>query len=326
MPIIGPEYHTGQAWFHRGLQLLREALDPSAVDARTLEVLDRALAELSPMAGLFPGPHRSQVRALALSGALRALSDTLSLLPEELMRQPDRPDLEGVPQTLAALDSALGVYFRRMASAKITGLYVIVDLDLLAERDPLWVAEQALLGGASVIQLRDKLRDKGDSLPLARSLVELCNRHEALCIINDHADLAVAVGAHGVHLGRHDLPVAEARATLKPWQVAGSSNALADEAVASYREGADYLAVGAMYPTSSKRGTRHAGPEALRQVRTAVPPDGPPLVAIGGITEENVAEVARAGADAVCVIGAVALADDPRQAAEALLAVFHKAR
>ena len=325
MPSVGPQYHTGQAWFHRGLQLLREALDPSTVDARTLEVLDRALAELSPMAGLFPGPHRSQVRALALSGALRALSDTLSLLPEELMRQPDRPDLEGVPQTLAALDSTLGSHFRRVASAKISGLYVIVDLELLGERDPLWVAKQALLGGASVVQLRDKLRDKGDSLPLARSLVELCNRHEALCIINDHADLAVAIGAHGVHLGQHDLPVAEAHATLKPWQVAGSSNATVDEAVASCRAGADYLAVGAMYPTSSKRKTRPAGPEALRQVRAAIPSDGPPLVAIGGITEANAAVVARAGADAVCVIGAVALAEDPRQAAEALLAAFHQA-
>ena len=323
---VGPEYHTGQAWFHRGLQLLREALDSSGVDPAALDTLDRALKELSPMAGLFPDLHRSQVRALALNRALRALGDTLSLLPEELMRQPGRPNLDGVPETLAALETDLGAYFRRMAATKIAGLYVIVDTDLLGPRDPLDLAEQVLLGGASVIQLRDKLHDKGDSLPLARRLVELCNQHDALCIINDHADLAVAAGAHGVHLGQHDLPVADARATLRPWQLAGASNALVDEAMASDNAGADYLAVGAMFPSGSKTNTRPAGPETLQRVRQAVPPGGPPLVAIGGITRENVAQVAQAGADAVCVIGAVTQAEDPRRAAEALLAAFRQAR
>jgi thiamine-phosphate diphosphorylase len=128
-----------------------------------------------------------------------------------------------------------------------------------------------------------------------------------------------------VHLGQHDLPVADARATLKPWQLAGASNALVDEAVVSASAGADYLAVGAMFPSGSKSNTRHAGPETLRRVRQAIPPGGPPLVAIGGITRENVAQMAQAGADTVCVIGAVTQAENPRQAAEALLAAFRDA-
>ena len=123
------------------------------------------------------------------------------------------------------------------------------------------------------------------------------------------------MGADGVHLGQNDMSVAAARTSLRPWQIAGTSNALATEADASVQAGADYVAVGRMFPTGSKADTRPAGPETLRAVRDAMPPDGPPLLAIGGITPENAAEVARAGADGVCVIAAVTQADDPRAAA-----------
>ncbi len=215
---------------------------------------------------------------------------------------------------------------RRQAAVKVAGLYVIIDPEVTGGRDPLWVAEQALHGGASALQLRDKARDKGDSLPLARRLVVLCNEHGAVSIVNDHADLAVAADAHGVHLGQHDLPVGLARDVLRPWQFAGSSNALVEEAVASYQNGADYVAVGAMFDTSSKRNTRLAGPQTLGRVRERIPTDGPPLVAIGGITRQNVAQVAKAGADGVCVISAVTLADDPANAAKELLEAFREAQ
>ncbi len=215
---------------------------------------------------------------------------------------------------------------RRRAAAKTAGLYVIIDPEQTAGRDPLWVAEQALLGGATAIQLRDKLRDKGDSLPLAMRLVELCERHGALCIINDHADLTVAAGAHGVHVGQHDLPVAAARVIVTPTRVVGTSNALVEEAIESYKSGADYLAVGAMYTTASKKDTRPAGPQTLRRVREIIPPDGPPIIGIGGITVENVGAVAEAGADGICVLSAVSGAQDPMRAAQELLAAFLQAR
>ena len=222
--------------------------------------------------------------------------------------------------------TASGESTRRRAAAKVRGLYVIIDPQLTGGRDPLWVARQALEGGATTLQLRDKMRDKGDSLLLAQRLVRLCRDYDATSLMNDHADLAVAVAAGGVHVGQHDLPVPLAKAVLKPWQIAGTSNALVDEAIASYQDGADYIAVGAMFPSQSKSDTRPAGPETLRRVREAVPSDGPPLIAIGGIDKENVWEVAKAGADGICVISAVTLAEDPAQAARALLDAFRSAK
>jgi thiamine-phosphate pyrophosphorylase len=216
----------------------------------------------------------------------------------------------------------LGGVARQHAAAKLRGLYVLIDPQQTGGRDPLWVARQALEGGATALQLRDKLRDKGDSLPLAQRLVQLCRDYDATCIINDHADLAVASGAHGVHVGQHDLPVALAKAVLKPWQIVGSSNALLEEAIASFQDGADYIAVGAMFSSTSKDNTRPAGPETLRKVREVIPAGGPPLIAIGGIDKENVWEVAKAGADGIAVISAVTLAEDPARAAEDLLRAF----
>ena len=220
----------------------------------------------------------------------------------------------------------LGGAARQQAVAKLRGLYVLIDPEQTGGRDPVQVAMQALEGGATALQLRDKLRDKGDSLALAQRLVLLCQEYDATCIINDHADLAVAVGAHGVHVGQHDLPVGLARRVLKPWQLAGTSNALVEEAVASYEDGADYIAVGDMFGTRSKSNTRPAGPDTLRKVREAVPADGPPLIAIGGIDKGNVWEVAKAGADGIAVMSAVTLAEDPAQAAEEILRAFRSAK
>ena len=221
---------------------------------------------------------------------------------------------------------SLGSQTRSHVARKMAGLYVIIDPELTGGRDPLWVAEQALQGGASVLQMRDKLRDKGDSLPLAKRLVLMCRDYDAICIINDHSDLAVAVGGHGVHVGQHDLPVNLARAVLKPWQVAGTSCALVEEALMAEQDGADYIAVGAMFATTSKSKTRRAGTKTLQAIRDALPQDGPPLIAIGGITQRNVGRVARAGADGICVISAVAQAEDPAKAASELLKAFRRAK
>ena len=143
--------------------------------------------------------------------------------------------------------------------------------------------------------------------------------------MNDHADVAVAAEADGVHLGRHDLSLAAAREVLRPWQIAGTSNALVEEAKASCEAGADYVAVGRMFPTDSKANTRPAGLETLRAVREVVPSGGPPLLATGGITQENAGQVARAGADCVCVTAAVTQADDPREAVARLREAFDAA-
>ncbi len=223
---------------------------------------------------------------------------------------------QGILAALDTLESDLGRALRRDVRRRVRGLYVIIDPLVTADRPPEYIAEQALEGGATILQLRDKTRDKGVSIGLARRLNELCREKDALHIINDHADLAAAIDAHGVHVGQDDLPVAAARAVLAPHQIVGRSNHHAPEAVNSRAQGADYIAVGAMYPTGSKDQPIVEGPPLVSAVKDAV---DVPVVAIGGITAERVPEVVKRGADAICVISAVGLADNPRDAASRLV-------
>lgn len=202
---------------------------------------------------------------------------------------------------------------------QISGLYVIIDPQQTQGRDPVEVARQALRGGARILQWRDKTRDKGEQLSEARSLRQLCREHNALFIVNDHVDLALACAADGAHLGQKDLPVS----AVRPWAPAGFllgvSTNNAEEARQAERDGADYVALGSVFPTGSKETTRPASPERLREVKQAV---GIPVVAIGGISEENVAQALEAGADAVAVINAVCGAEDVEEAARRLAARF----
>lgn len=209
----------------------------------------------------------------------------------------------------------IGRILRRDKLSMLQGLYVIIDPTLTGGRPEFEVVEQALLGGAKVIQLRDKTREKGLQYDVALGLRELCDRHGALFIVNNDPDLALAVKADGVHLGQRDFPLDVARAILPPDKIIGISSATVDEARQADVDGADYIAVGAIYPTQSKEDTRPAGLATLRQVRQLTKR---PIVAIGGITVDNVEAVMAAGADAVAVISSVVSAPDPQEAARQL--------
>ena len=210
---------------------------------------------------------------------------------------------------------------RRERMQKVRGLYVIVDPEATNGRDVVEVAAAALQGGASVIQLRDKTRDKGEVLQLARSLKALCDKRNALFIVNDDADIAYLSEAHGLHVGQSDLPIEEARRVLSPEQIVGRSNNGVAEAQESEEQGADYVAVGAIYATTTmgKSGRTALGPSMISSVKQAV---AAPVVAIGGITAANIIEVARAGADCICVVSAVTFADDPQRSAAELVALI----
>ena len=223
---------------------------------------------------------------------------------------------EGIHAALNTLQSDFARLLRQETRHRIRGLYVIIDPQVTGDRPPEYIAEQALEGGAAILQLRDKTRDKGLSISLARTLNQLCRDKDALLIINDHADLAAAVDAHGVHVGQDDLPVESARQVLADHQIVGRSNHHAGEALASHAHGADYIAVGAMYPTGSKNQPIVEGPPLVTAVKDAV---DVPVVAIGGITAQRAPEVVRRGADAICVISAVGLAPSPRDAATRLV-------
>jgi thiamine-phosphate pyrophosphorylase len=202
---------------------------------------------------------------------------------------------------------------------RLRGLYVIIDLEVAAGRDEVEVARQALAGGARLIQLRDKQREKGVQLPIARTLRSLCQERGALFIVNDHVDLALAVEAHGVHVGQKDLPVSVVRRLVPREMIVGCSTNNSEEARQAEADGADYISVGRLFPTGSKEDTRPATTETLRAVKAAV---SLPVCAIGGINETTIDEVVAAGADMAAVIAAVVTAPDVREAARRLAARF----
>jgi thiamine-phosphate pyrophosphorylase len=206
-----------------------------------------------------------------------------------------------------------------MRRYELRGLYVIIDPDVASGRDEVEVARQALAGGARLIQLRDKRREKGVQLPIARALRDLCQEHGALFIVNDHVDLALAVEAHGVHVGQKDLPVSVVRRLVPQEMIVGCSTNNPEEAGRAEADGADYVSVGRLFPTGSKADTRPATTETVQAVKAAV---SLPVCAIGGISDSNIDEVVAAGADMAAVIAAVVAAPDVQEAARGLAARF----
>jgi thiamine-phosphate pyrophosphorylase len=195
-------------------------------------------------------------------------------------------------------------------------LYAILDRSVAGDRSLIDLLDLILAGGCRLIQLRDKTTSPVDLLPVARHLARRCREVGALFIVNDRADLAVAAEADGLHVGQDDLPAREARPLLRPGMILGVSTHDEDQARAAVSDGADYVAVGSIFPTTSRAGFQLVGTDLIRRVRPVVPV---PLVAIGGITADNAAEVIRAGADGVAVISAVCAGPDPESATRTLL-------
>ena len=202
-------------------------------------------------------------------------------------------------------------------------LYVILDRAAAGGRDLEVILDATLAGGCRMVQLREKEWPSGRLLPLAERLRARCRRAGATFIVNDRVDLALAVEADGVHLGQDDLPTRAARPLLRPGMILGRSTHDVAQARAAATEGADYVAVGSMFPTATKPDFQLVGPDLIRKARGAV---RVPLVGIGGITAENAGEVMRAGADGVAVIAAVCAAADPEAATRRLLDVLREAR
>ena len=191
-------------------------------------------------------------------------------------------------------------------------------------RTHLDVARAALEGGATIIQFRDKELDSRALLDLSLQLRQLTRAHGATFIVNDRLDIALASDADGVHLGQADLPVAVARRLMGEQAIIGCSASSPQEATAAEAAGASCLGVGPVYPTGSKSDAGEAiGVSAIAQIRRAVQI---PLLAIGGITCQNVAEVIAEGADGIAVIAAVAEAPDMVAAAADLRRCVQEAR
>lgn len=203
----------------------------------------------------------------------------------------------------------------------LRGLYAITDSSLLSHNELKDAAEQAILGGAQVIQYRDKQSAPQTRKQQAMELVALCNTHHIQCIINDDIELAKAVNAHGVHIGKDDVTIKEARNHLGQDALIGVScyNSL-EFAQAAEAEGADYVAFGSFYPSSTKPQAASADIRLLQDARNQIKI---PVVAIGGITPENAVTLINAGADMLAVINAVFGQPDVHQASRQFADLFN---
>jgi len=212
---------------------------------------------------------------------------------------------------------------RRDKMERLAGLYVILDKQFIAGRDELDIAGQIIGGGARVIQLRDKQSKKGELLILAQKLKELCSQADVLFIMNDYLDLAIAVDADGLHVGQEDLPLPVIRRELPIDKIVGCSVKTLPQATKAQAEGADYIAVGSIFPTATKKEATVVGIDMLKELKRTV---FTPLVAIGGINQNNIGEVVSAGADTVAVISAVLSEKDVKKAVQKLVANMNLAK
>jgi len=171
---------------------------------------------------------------------------------------------------------------------------------------------QAVLGGVDLVQLRDKRLPGGQLMDLAVAMIEAIGGR-AKVIVNDRADVALAVGAQGVQLGEEGLPVAAARMALGDNALIGRSVHSLGSAIQAESDGADFLVLGTMYASQSHPGEEPAGPQLMREISKTT---RLPLIGIGGVTPENVDELIQAGASGVAVITNILAADDPKAAAQ----------
>lgn len=199
---------------------------------------------------------------------------------------------------------------------RIGRLHVLTDDVLQSTFSHVELAQLAIKGGADAIQFRQKVGSTKRLIEIARSMRELCHRENAVFIVNDRVDVAIAVDADGVHLGQEDFPIPLARHLLGNDKIIGGSAATPDEAVKCVSEGADYVGFGPVYPTGSKS---DAGPVSGSFVLRSVVQNTPlPIIAIGGITRERIPEVMEAGAYGIAVISAVCCEKEPEAATRLL--------
>ena len=200
-------------------------------------------------------------------------------------------------------------------------IYLVTDEACLHGRPLLECVEEALAAGVTLVQYRAKAADGGVLYAEACKLKELCDKYNVPLIINDRLDIALAVGAAGVHLGQDDLPCAVARRRLGEDFIIGVSAHNPAEAVQAVSEGADYLGCGAVFGTATKHDVAKLGLENLRAIRKAV---AVPMVGIGGITADNYAEVLATGADGAAIVSGILAQDDISAVVKKLVATKQK--
>ena len=198
-------------------------------------------------------------------------------------------------------------------------LYLCTDRRLMTSPTIEASVESALRGGTTVIQLREKDCSSREFYELGLRVKKITERYNAPLIINDRVDIALAVGAAGVHVGQGDLPCKVVREIVGPDMIVGVSAATLDEAVQAEEDGADYLGVGAMYATATKTDTRPVSMEEILKIRAAVKI---PIVVIGGINKQTLGNFKGTGVNGLAVVSAIVAQPDPEAAARELLRMW----
>ena len=194
-----------------------------------------------------------------------------------------------------------------------TTLYFITDSTGFSEEEFLSRVEQALKGGVTLLQLREKEKTTREYIALAEKVHKLTQKYNIPLIIDDRIDVAMAVNAEGVHLGQSDMPVDIARKILGEDKIIGATAKTVPQALEAYANGADNLGVGAIYPTTTKVKTVLTSVDTLKEIVKAVPI---PVNAIGGLNKNNIDILENTGIAGVCVVYAIMKADNPQKAAE----------
>lgn len=197
-----------------------------------------------------------------------------------------------------------------------TTLYLVTDSTGLEEDVFLRKIKDALAGGVTLLQLREKNRSAREYIELARKVKMLTDEYKVPLLVDDRVDVAIAVNAAGVHVGQSDIPVKDARAMLGPDKIVGATAKTVPQALEAYEQGADYLGVGAIYPTTTKVVTVITEVSTLKDICEAVPI---PVNAIGGLNVDNMDILAGTPIAGICVVSAIMKAEDTKQAAQRLM-------
>ena len=198
-----------------------------------------------------------------------------------------------------------------------SSLYFITDSTSVPKDEFLYRVEEALKGGVTLIQLREKTGTTREYMELAKKVHSLTKKYNVPLIIDDRVDVALAVDAEGVHLGQSDMPVSIARELMGKDKIVVATTKTVEQAQEAYRAGADYLGVGAIYPTTTKVKTVLTSTETLRDICDAVPI---PVNAIGGLNKDNIDVLEGIPISGICVVSAIMKADNPKEAAVQLKA------
>lgn len=199
--------------------------------------------------------------------------------------------------------------------------YLVTDHKGLTNDEILGIIEEALKGGTSIVQIREKTASTKDFYELALQVKEITQKYDVPLLINDRLDIAIAIDADGVHIGQDDMPARKAREILGEDKIIGVSAATIEEAKKAEADGADYIGTGAVFPTATKDDAPSITKEDLSEITSSI---SIPTVAIGGITLENAHKLKDTGIAGFSVVSAIMSAQSPKEASEKLREIFNE--